>query len=175
MWGFIDWSFWCCFEMPCQVVCYPTSFLQAIQTGEASPGALPLTTAPHNCSALRPSLTVPETWWLSSGLSRSPENVPLLWADLEQQSAANPMVLSAWEMLWARGCRLAPLHRGAAQHRPADVAGVPTQGQLSWHSQHEKPIYLGKWDAAIGLQHPWKITVCQKEAKQWGSEFLQTI
>ena len=77
--------------MPCQVVRYPTSFLQAIQTGQASPGALPLTTAPHNCSALRPFRTAPEMWWLSAGLRRSSENVPLLWADLEQGSAATPL------------------------------------------------------------------------------------
>jgi len=39
---------------------------------------------------------------------------------------------------------LAPLHRRAAQHHLADVMGVPTQGQLDWHSHHEKPVYLGK-------------------------------
>lgn len=70
--------------MPCQVVCYPTSFLQAIQTVEASTGALPLTTAPHNCSALRPSLTAQETCWLSAGLSRISESLPLLRAFLEE-------------------------------------------------------------------------------------------
>lgn len=71
--------------MPCQVVCYPTSFLQAIQTGELSPGALPLTTA-----QLSGPLTAPEMWWPGAGLSRSSEKVPPLRADLEQERAATP-------------------------------------------------------------------------------------
>lgn len=147
---FVDWSFFCCFEMPCQVVCYPTSFLQAIQTVKASTGALPLTTASHNCSALWPSLTAQETWWLSAGLSRSSESLPC-WGQ-----TLNRRVLQAQEKPWASS------NPWAAPCCHADVAGMLREGQLHWHSHCEKPVYLGKWDEATGLQHHWKITVSKR-------------
>lgn len=147
---FVDWSFLCCFKMPCQVVCYPTSFLQAIQTVEASTGALPLTTPPHNCSALKPSLTAQGMWWLSAGLSRSSESLPC-WGQ-----TLNRRVLRAQEMLWASS------NSWTAARCHADVAGMPREGQLHWQGHCEKPVCLGKWDEATGLQHHWKITVSKR-------------
>lgn len=158
--SFVDWRCLCCFEMPCQVVCYPTSFLQAIQTVEASPGALPLTTAPLQLLSSQALSCSQKCRWLSVGICRSSENVPLLCADLTHKSAAT---LLGSEMLWANGCHLTPWYRRPAQHCLADVAGMPTQGHLNWHSHHEKLVYLGKWHAAIGLQHHWKIAACQRE------------
>lgn len=115
------------------------------------------------------ALTAPD----GAVLCRSSENVPLPWAELAQERLQAHRA-GSWELLGARGCCLALLRRGAARRCPADAIGVPTSGQLNWHSHHEKPVYLGKWGAATGLQHHWKITVRQREAKQQGSEFLQT-
>lgn len=70
--------------------------------------------------------------------------------------------LWARELLWARGCCLTLLRCGAARRCPTDAIVMPTSGQLNWHSHREKPVYLGKWDAATGLQHHWKITVRQR-------------
>lgn len=75
------------------------------------------------------------------------------WAELEQGSAA--------ALQWAPEMPADSSH-GLALLRGTAVTGMPRQGQLAGHSRQEQPVYLGKWDAALGLLHTWKITVCQR-------------
>lgn len=128
--------------MPCQDACFPTSFLQAIQTGEASLGALPHTTAPHSCS-----YSSRRCW----ALQELGEHATAMGRPCTGEAASSEL-----------GSCLTLLRCGAARRCPTDAIVMPTSGQLSWHSHHEKPVYLGKRDAATGLQHHWKITVRQR-------------
>lgn len=103
---FVDWSFLCCFEMPCQVVCYPTSFLQAIQTAEASTGALPLTTARLSGPLLQHKKCGGSV--LGSATSEGRPSTG---------ESCNPVVPGAGDALSLR-------HHWAALHCHADVAGM---------------------------------------------------
>lgn len=136
---FVDWSLLCCFETPCQVLHYPASFLQAIQRGKASPGALPLAAAPHNCSALRPSPTAPEMWWLSAGLSRGSEKVPPPWADLDQEGAATP-VHSELRRCWSTiGLLSAVLQMWwECQHKASSVGTVTLKSQFFQENERQQ-------------------------------------